>query len=97
MFPEKPGNAVLCPSTSHINASLFLGFITKGLETRMCHFCVSLCFLEIQKIVPFNVASRLKGLASTVSDWKVVVMAETAAAAQAVMQVAASEEATFHW
>ena len=56
--------------------------------------CVS---LEIQKIVPFNIASRLKGLASTVSDRKVVVMAETAAAAQAVMQVAASEEATFHW
>ena len=56
--------------------------------------CVS---LEIQKIVPFNVASRLKGLVSTVSDWKVVVMAETAADAQAVMQVAASEEATFHW
>ena len=53
--------------------------------------CVS---LEIQKIVPFNLASRLKGLASTVSDWKVVVMAETAAAAPAVVQVAASQEAT---
>ena len=50
--------------------------------------------LEIQKIVPFNLASRLKGLASTVSDWKVVVMAETAAAAPAVVQVAASQEAT---
>ena len=57
-----------------------------------------LCFFvfpwKSKKIVPFNVASRLKGLASTVSDWKVVVMAETAAAAPAVMQVAASQEAT---